>query len=142
MERRGGTLIREAGKRSIKERKTEGKITLKKFEKARRVILFFMYGKLRMIYKCKRNIYKCNIYMFINNLNKIMPFELTRATGYLIKKSRHEKPSFKFLVRGIQKTPKTIQATANILGCHTEVDRAKYTMKFKHRTQKILAGSD
>lgn len=39
-----------------------------------------------MIYKCKHNIYKCNIYMFINNLNKIMPFELTRATGYLIKK--------------------------------------------------------
>lgn len=38
-----------------------------------------------MIYKCKRNIYKCNVYMFINNLNKIMPFELTRATGYLIK---------------------------------------------------------
>lgn len=24
--------------------------------------------------------------MFINNLNKIMPFELTRATGYLMKK--------------------------------------------------------
>lgn len=81
--------------------------------------------------------------MFINNLNKIMPFDLTRATGYLIKrKSRHEKPSFKFLVRGIQKTPKTIQVTAIILHCHTEVDRAKYTMQVKHRTHKTLAGSD
>lgn len=81
--------------------------------------------------------------MFINNLNKIMPFKLTRATGYLMKKkSRHEKPSFMFFVRRIQKTPKTIQATAIILGCHTEVDRAEYNMQFIHRTRKILAGSD
>lgn len=36
MERMGGTLIREAEERSIKERKVKGKTTLRTFEKARR----------------------------------------------------------------------------------------------------------
>lgn len=46
MGRRGSTLIREAGERSIKERKAEGKITLKKFEKARRSNTVFHLWKI------------------------------------------------------------------------------------------------
>lgn len=87
MESMGGTLIREAEERSIKERKVEGKATLRKFEKARRSnTVLNLCKNIHTVYKCKHNIYKSNIYMFINNLNKIMPFELTRATGYLMKK--------------------------------------------------------